>query len=299
MSRRYKGSIIKDTAPTITPATGLQAGGTAVGIWSQGQVYQARGQSFWPRSVGESLYTTPGTYSWVAPANVTSVSIVCVGATNAWTTDGSGKGGGGLGYKNNITVVPGNSYTVVVSGRDSADDSYFINSTTVKGGRASGVTGGTWAGDGGGNGGNGGTGGAAGAGGAGGYAGNGGNGGNAGANNGGAAAAGSGGGGGGAGSQNGGFGGGGGGVGIYGIGTTGAGGLTSTVANDELGGGRGGSGGDNGSILNTGGAYSQAMYGGGLAGTYSGVSGGRVDGGAVRIIYPGNIRNFPSNASSL
>ncbi len=24
-------------------------------------------------------YTTPGTYSWVAPAQVTSVSVVCVG----------------------------------------------------------------------------------------------------------------------------------------------------------------------------------------------------------------------------
>ena len=28
---------------------------------------------------GEQLYTTPGTYNWIAPPEVTSVNVVCVG----------------------------------------------------------------------------------------------------------------------------------------------------------------------------------------------------------------------------
>ena len=66
-------------------------------------------------------YTTAGTYSWVAPAGVTSVSVVAVGGgaggggyrcccTSIATVHGGG--GGGLGYQNNLTVVPGNSYSV-------------------------------------------------------------------------------------------------------------------------------------------------------------------------------------------
>jgi hypothetical protein len=64
---------------------------------------------------GQTAYTTPGTYSWVAPAGVTSVSVVAVGgggaSENPPTTGG---GGGGLRYRNNISVTPGASYTVVV-----------------------------------------------------------------------------------------------------------------------------------------------------------------------------------------
>lgn len=71
----------------------------------------------------EILYDTPGTYSWTAPAGVTSVSVVCIGGGGAGTRGTSpssedqlrrGGGGAGLGWKNNITVVPGQSYTVVV-----------------------------------------------------------------------------------------------------------------------------------------------------------------------------------------
>ena len=58
---------------------------------------------------GQQAYTTAGTYSWVAPSGVTSISVVAVGG------GGRAGGGGGLGYKNNITVTPGNSYSVVIS----------------------------------------------------------------------------------------------------------------------------------------------------------------------------------------
>ena len=30
--------------------------------------------------VGQQEYTTPGTYTWIAPNGVTSVCVVCVGA---------------------------------------------------------------------------------------------------------------------------------------------------------------------------------------------------------------------------
>lgn len=71
---------------------------------------------------GDQLYDTPGTYSWTAPDGVTSVSVVCVGGggsgcrgySPATGQSRQGGGGAGLGWKNNISVVPGQSYTVVV-----------------------------------------------------------------------------------------------------------------------------------------------------------------------------------------
>jgi mucin-19 len=259
-------------------------------------------------SVGASLaptgaaeYTTPGTYSWTAPAGVTSVSVVAVGAggggSRTSTGGASGGGGGGLGWKNNITVVPGQSYTVTVGASGNAHptnngdgstggQSFFINAATVaglggSGGRlAGGGLGGSFVGDGGGAGGN-----PAGVGriwggggGAGGYTGAGGNGGNAidvaGSN-------GAGGGGGGAGgaasSVNNGKQGGG--VGIYGQGANGLG----SAAGSPGGAGSGGSG---------------ATFGGGGNAAFSTLTTSTTGGGgAVRIIWgPG--RAFPSTATA-
>ena len=63
---------------------------------------------------GQQAYTTAGTYSWTCPYAVTSVSVVCVGGGTGGHYNSASGGGGGLGWKNNITVVPGNTYTVVV-----------------------------------------------------------------------------------------------------------------------------------------------------------------------------------------
>ena len=122
-------------------------------------------------------YTTPGTFYWTCPAGVTSVCVVCVGAGGAGYEDqgdGSAGAGGGLGWKNNIAVTPGQQYLVEVGARglnqsgDDGGDSYFIDANTVKGGGGGGgnphtggtypavATGGTYVGDGGGNGGDGG-----------------------------------------------------------------------------------------------------------------------------------------------
>lgn len=268
---------------------------------------------------GESVYATEGTYSWVCPAGVTSVSVVCVGgggggARDASYSGGPGGAGGGLGYKNNISVTPGSSYTVVVgdggyagtSGyADGTDggDSYFINSTTVKGGGGKGgqiafthggsfpsTDGGDYVGDGGGNGGSNPSTASpkSGGGGAGGYSGDGGNG---GAGNSGGAA-GSGGGAGGGGCNNASLGGyaGGGGVGILGEGTSG--GASGTTQ-----GGRGGSDGEDAkNLVSAGFGTDGARFGGGGGGcgpsTYN--FNGSGSSGVVRIVWPGDSRSFPS-----
>lgn len=288
---------------------------------------------------GQTAYTTAGTYCFVAPGGVTSVSVVAVGGggpfsaynecafqcPNYFRTGPGGGGGGGLGYKNNITVVPGNSYTVVVgaggiapSGFNTAPtnggQSYFISAATVRGGGGTGGAtqgsagiGGTKTGDGGGNGGAGGT--PSGVypgsgGGAGGYSGNGGAGvsiainGNAGA----------GGGGGSAGFTYGSNVGGSGGVGLLGAGANGAGGTTTSCATSPGGGGSGGASGGVGACMGNpigskggaGGAYGGAMgssnYGGWVCtGTAFASSAAGV--GAVRIIYPGDTRSFPSTCT--
>jgi hypothetical protein len=285
MSFRYKGARLSNTAPV----------GYITGLWTMRQQLQANTGG----GSGSQYFQTAGTFSFVAPAGVTSVCVVCIGPTLQWANNSYyGRGGGGLGWKNNIAVTPGSSYTVVVGDSNTGNDSYFISTGTVKGGAAQDPsTGGGYVGDGGGNGGNGGdntgSGSGAGGGGAGGYAGNGGRGGDRGANSGFNAATSSGGGGGGAGGTSGSFGAGGGGVSVYGIGTTGAGGTYSAASSDPISSGVGGSYGNDGSPSNTGGAYGAASKGGGLAGTGASVSGGGYA-GAVRVVWGG--LTFPSNA---
>lgn len=66
---------------------------------------------------GQELFTSTGINTWTCPANVTSISAVCVGGGGGGAGGGSGGpggGGGGLGYKNNITVTPGETYYVLV-----------------------------------------------------------------------------------------------------------------------------------------------------------------------------------------
>lgn len=272
------------------------------------------------------LFTTVGSHSWTAPDGVTSVSVVCIGGggggggTLGWTgqnpSGGGGGGGGGLGYKNNISVTPGNTYTVVVGDggngtggsanslarADSGGDSYFIDTTTVRGiGGQGGVggnsdaysdygsgggTGGGYVGDGGGSGGNGGNGSrsnrqAGGGGGAGGYSGNGGNSGQAGSG---------GGAGGGAGTSGGSAAYAGGGVNPNGEGASGA--ASSAGGN----GGSGGADGLQGTSSTT--TTRGGEYGGGGPGnatpTTQNLQGNKGAPGCVRIVWNGTDRTFPT-----
>ena len=274
---------------------------------------------------GQAQFTTPGTFSWTAPANVYEVCAVAIGGGGGGsqgTSAGSGAGGGGLGWRNRIQVTPGTAYTVVVGAGGTrptttttgsggnGGQSYFITPQLVAGNGGTGSitnssstrAGGTFVGEGGGNGGAGGvridTGQSGGGGGAGGYTGAGGNGAGTAV---GTAGAGGGGGGGGRATSSG-TAGSGGGVGLLGAGANGVVGLNST---DGKGGG-GGSGGTNGAFFGSGTA---SVYGSGTfntPGAYGGgagasdVAGNEISaggGGAVRIIW-GEGRAFPSTRTA-
>ena len=103
-------------------------------------VASARGFGFGTEDAfGEQAFTTPGTYTFFVPAGVTSISTVVIGGGGgggrpARYTDSANPnsivayspvpgsltanyysgGGGGLAYKNSISVTPGQSLTVVV-----------------------------------------------------------------------------------------------------------------------------------------------------------------------------------------
>ena len=239
---------------------------------------------------GQQAYTTPGSYTWTAPAGVTSVSVVCVG--------GGSCNGAALAYRNNITVVPGTGYSVEVAeagvstggaggAYSDGEDSTFsdgTNTTIAEGGSGNTQTPATPSGtyDGGGNGGISGEGIGSvgyGGGGAGGYSGNGGN------NKGFSPWSTDGAGGGGAGGAWAYWSGGG--VGIMGEGASG-------LATSENGGGGSGGGDGNGEGSSGAGSSTGGEYGGGGSGRWVGNKGGH---GAVRIIW-GDGRSFPSTLTA-
>ena len=264
-------------------------------------------------SGSQQNYIQPGSYNWTCPAGVTSVSVVCCGGGGGGLHFGNnnsvyqyamnGGGGGGLGWKNNISVTPAQIYNVVVGagGNQGAysqsstagGDSYFINTSTVKGGGGfpgrfnSTANGGSHTGDGGGNGGKAynqtSYSGPAGGGGAGGYSGNGGD----GRQNGYSPYAAPSGGGGAGGYQlvANKVSGGGGGVGYLGEGSSG-----TAASEGGSGGSDGGTSGATPNFSNNGGNYGGG--GGGSSSLYWDV-GGDGSGGFVRIIW-GDNRSYPN-----
>ena len=296
----------KDTERKAIDLFALGRGGTTCNGNNGGFGTQVADGGETTEATGQQAYLTPGTYQWTCPANVTKVHAVCIGAGGGGTSS-SGNfeagGGGGLGWKNNIPVTAGQTYTVVVgdhgpqaTGGSDGNDSYFINATTVKGGGGKGNNqgGGDFVGDGGGNGGNFTT--YGGGGGAGGYSADGNS------ESGGAA---------GKGAANGltGGGAGGGGVGVMGEGASGTncgGDCNNTNYGATMvggGGGSGGSAGTNGTVPTFSGGYSGGVFGG-PGGAYGGGGGGNGGSGstkqsalgapgAVRLIW-GDGRAFPA-----
>ncbi len=297
----------KDTKRKAIDLFALGRGGTTCNGNNGGFGTQVADGGETTEATGQQAYLTPGSYTWTCPANVTKVHAVCIGAGGGGTSS-SGNfeagGGGGLGWKNNIPVTPGQTYTVVVgdhgpqaTGGSDGNDSYFINATTVKGGGGKGNNqgGGDFVGDGGGNGGTFTT--YGGGGGAGGYSADGNS------ESGGAA---------GKGAANGltGGGAGGGGVGVMGEGASGTncgGDCNNTNYGATMEGGGGGSGGadgTDGTVATFSGGYTGGVFGG-PGGDYGGGGGGVAPGGygtglsalgapgAVRLIW-GDGRAFPS-----
>lgn len=231
---------------------------------------------------GQAVFTNVGPYSqsWVCPAGVTSVSLLCIGG---WSDPTYPLAGGALEYANNIAVTPGTTYYVYVASSTGASNytSLVSGLSACYAGSGTNRGGGDGGGDGGASGGNGYE---SCYGGAGGYAGAGGKG-ATGLNN---ASNGAGGGGGGSAlvdngdttyQYNGA-----GGVGLLGQGSNGAGGtFDSGGTYDGRATGKGGSSGTDG----TNAGYTGGNYGGGIRAGGSG-------NGAVRIIWPGTTRQFPS-----
>lgn len=272
-------------------------------------------------AAGEVIFTNTAGASWVVPAGVTSISAVCIGGGGGGSQNsngGSGGGGGDLRYYNNLSVTPGETLTITVgsggtpgsTGVSGGFSRIARSSTTLleaAGGGAGSISGSgakngtssTIAGSIGG--GNGGicadpptTTQAGGGGGAGGYSGNGGDGaiseatGSAGAAN---SGAGGGGGSGGTGSM----GGAGGGVNVFGIGSTGVGGGGGAGADaDTATGGSYGNGGLNHNATSTDSYLMVDNFGGGGGGADNTAEGGNGGQGAVRIVWPGTSRSFPS-----
>ena len=265
-------------------------------------------------NAGQDAYTSYGTYTWTCPVGVTSVSVVCVGAGGTMGSGSYGPGGGSLAYKNNITVTPGQNYTIVVGRTNTVAMTQYADNSSAFGTVAyGGYTGNHNFSrqqqgigqnyDGGGIGGIGATDHYSGAvgyqsgsgGGAGGYSGNGGSGSNgqSAGNNG------SGGGGGGGGHSNSpSRAAGGGGVGILGEGSSGAGGLYSSTPADTV--GHGGSGGTDSDPVSTTTYYAYGGDYGGGSGQIQSFSSANFSkqSGAVRIIYPGDVRQFPSTRTA-
>jgi hypothetical protein len=333
--RRYAGRVI--TKNSVAPTS--NAASAAKGIWTLDEAAQYKRAGTWPIQIiqVDQIYTTPGTYTFVVPACISSISAVAIGnggyggcsfqatyffyyyccyfescepACSITNRGGGGGGGGGLAYRNNQSVTPGQSFTVTVSGGGSGASTTGMGCLV----RAFGGANGFGCGAGGANGtgslgthlysgGYGSSGGAycntsfwpggGGGGGAAGYAGNGGGGGGGYGGTGGSSYSGGGGGGGGTpgstSSSRGG--GGGGGTSIYGTvsPTTGTGGSPTMGGGSGSGGGAGG--GSCGVYGGTGGLYGAGSGGG----TYF-AGPGTPSNGAVRIIAPGNTRQFPGSA---
>ena len=303
--------VVSGTPSEETPArtvviTATDSIGTEA---SQVHNYQFNEPPFIP---GQAQFTSPGTYQWTAPYTMTVSAVAVGGGAAGASSPAVAGGGGGLGYRNNISVTAGQTYTVVVGrggqstggGGDPGRDSYFINTSTCRGrgGQTGnsrngnfGGNGGSFNGDGGGTGGYGGSGGGGiepGGGGAGGYSGSGGR----GASRGGPAnqssSNGSGGGGGGGDTADL-IAGPGGGVGLQGQGNSGN-SSRSTGGGSYGTPGGGGSGGNNG-VINTSNQVGQGgTAGGGSYGRFGNGGTSRGGAGAVRIIWPGNTRQFPS-----
>lgn len=125
----YSISPVLPSGLTMSTSTGLISGTptgqyaaahTITGTDSSGaQAFQTVNISFTaPPPQGQTLYSSPGTYTFTVPARVATISAVSIGGggggSYVWSY-GPG-GGGGLAWARDIAVTPGETFTVVVGG---------------------------------------------------------------------------------------------------------------------------------------------------------------------------------------
>jgi hypothetical protein len=75
-------------------------------------------------------FLSSGVFTWTVPQGVTSVNIVAVGGGGGGSqksTGGQGGSGGALAYDNNVAVVPGETYTVIVGVGGATGGAYGSN----------------------------------------------------------------------------------------------------------------------------------------------------------------------------
>jgi len=72
-------------------------------------------------ATGQYTHEGNGAYQWVCPSGVTSVSVVCIGGggggvgfTSSSINQGGAGGGASISYKNNVKVTPGTTYILYI-----------------------------------------------------------------------------------------------------------------------------------------------------------------------------------------
>jgi len=92
------------------------------------------------QSCGTTVYNNTGTYTWIAPVGVTSVTVQAWGGGGSGANGGNADGGGGGGgaYASSvITVTPGTTYTVIAGAGGVLNTNGTTRQTGVNGGSSS------------------------------------------------------------------------------------------------------------------------------------------------------------------
>jgi hypothetical protein len=116
MPKRFRGGILQARLPEINTSTNF----VTDGIYNTADAAQYIGTGNWTGSLKYQQYGTPGTYSFIVPDGVNTISVLAVGAGGAGDDGNAGDGGGGGGaggacaVASNVAVIPGNTITVVV-----------------------------------------------------------------------------------------------------------------------------------------------------------------------------------------
>lgn len=103
------------------------------GTWLQAKEVYVKQSGVWSRvypDSGFAEYTTPGTYSFVVPGGVTTVSCVLIGAGGKGERNG---GASGAVVRSRLPVTPGETLSLLVGNVKTGEDYSPGESTTVTG----------------------------------------------------------------------------------------------------------------------------------------------------------------------
>ena len=130
---------------TITPSTNNSDSGnfTVSFIATNGENQETSSSTFsleFGAPAGGIQWRGNSTYTWIVPAGVTKINVVAIGGGGAGTNHqtwsdraGTGGGGGGLAYINDVTVTPGEVYEIKVGNRGGYISTNTIGSTSGSG----------------------------------------------------------------------------------------------------------------------------------------------------------------------